>query len=246
MVRRDRDPGTGDGNAHVGSEACRTCSRICGRLPRSATPTRFISTFAFPLPVHVICELLGVPAADRPMFHSLVHDWTTVLEALTPVDIDRADAAAVAVHDYFADLIATRRAVPAGDLISGLAAATDAGSDRLRTVPDLAQPAAEELLRYDSPIQLVAARAAPVGLRVGGLVLPADQPVTALIGAANRDPEAFCESDRLVLDSGPLAAASGFHRDRQWVHRAAGQRGSRPRGNDGRLDVPERPPVEQD
>ena len=44
----------------------------------------FVDTFAFPLPVAVIGELLGVPEADRAAFQPLVRDWTMVLDLVSP------------------------------------------------------------------------------------------------------------------------------------------------------------------
>lgn len=95
------------------------CEQIAGE-------TDFVAGFAFPLPVTVIGELLGIPAADRPMFQGLVRDWLAVLGALewrNPRAVDRADAAASAIGGYLADLAAYRRVHPADDLISALAAA---------------------------------------------------------------------------------------------------------------------------
>ena len=226
---------------------------------RTAGETDFVTTFAFPLPVSIIGELLGVPAADRPMFQTQVRDWTTVLEALSPLDVDRADAAATAIRDYFTDLAAARRAKPADDLISALAAAPTgpddqegdwltgeelttmaafvfaAGfettsslltnsllallahpdqADRLRTEPGLAKPAVEELLRYDSPVQLLSSRSAPTDLRLAEVDVAADQPMITLLGAANRDPQVFTDPDRLILDRAeqpPASFGGGIH-----------------------------------
>jgi cytochrome P450 len=85
----------------------------------------FVERVAFPLPVTVIGELLGIPAADRLMFRDLVRDWTSVLEMMGPVEVERADAAAAQIRDYLADLAALRRSGPADDLISALVAAAD-------------------------------------------------------------------------------------------------------------------------
>jgi cytochrome P450 len=93
-----------------------------------------VSQLAYPLPVRIISELLGVPVEDHPRFagwsarlaHSLQPDF-----GLDPAAAKaRAEAAAVAgdeFAEYFRELIATRRAQPAGDLLSEMIAAEDDG-----------------------------------------------------------------------------------------------------------------------
>jgi cytochrome P450 len=230
----------------------RIVSEACEQI---AGESDFVASFAFPLPVTVIGELLGIPAADRPMFQGLVRDWSAVLPGLavlSPLVVDRADAAASAIGGYLADLAAHRRVHPAGDLMSALTAA-EAGDKltpdelvtmaalllaagfetttgllanglvallahpgqarRLRTETSLAAPAVEELLRYDSPVQLTA-RSAPAGVDVAGLTTSEGQPMIALLGAANRDPQVFSEPDRLILDRAeqpPLSFGGGIH-----------------------------------
>lgn len=85
----------------------------------------FVEAVAFPFPVTVIGELLGVPAEDRPVFRELVDAWSAVLEILSPPAVDRADDAAAAIIAYFQDLVARRRRDPREDLISALAHAGD-------------------------------------------------------------------------------------------------------------------------
>ena len=67
---------------------------------------------------------------------------------------------------------------------------------RLRADPDLARTAVEELIRFDSPLQLFE-RTATSDAAVGGVRIPAGQKVAALLGAANRDPAVFADPDRL-------------------------------------------------
>ena len=86
-----------------------------------------ISSFAFPLPVNVIGELLGVPAADRPQFQTLVLDISQLLEGVTPATVAVADPAAVTMGAYLADLAAERRRKPQDDLLSALVAAEQEG-----------------------------------------------------------------------------------------------------------------------
>jgi cytochrome P450 len=90
-----------------------------------------IEEFAYPLPVMIICRMLGVPVADQERFKAWSLDVARGLDAiLLPPDSDvgrRAIAARHALADYFRALIAERRAAPRGDMLSGLIAAEEAG-----------------------------------------------------------------------------------------------------------------------
>ena len=101
-------------------------ARIADELcdPLSGT-IEFVDSVAFPFPVTVIGELLGIPAADRAMFQPLVREWTSVLEILNPLAVDSADAAAVQIQSYLRELVRARRERPADDLISALVAVED-------------------------------------------------------------------------------------------------------------------------
>jgi cytochrome P450/SAM-dependent methyltransferase len=99
----------------------------------------FMEQFAFQLPVSVICELLGVPPADRHRFRALAADVTVALELMTDAsDLEPADAAAQELTAYFQELIAQRRHSPQDDLIGALVAARDAEDGQLSDVELLA------------------------------------------------------------------------------------------------------------
>jgi len=70
---------------------------------------------------------------------------------------------------------------------------------RLAREPECVPSAVEELLRYDSPVQ-VTSRIPLEPVEIRGQRIPAGQEVNTLIGAANRDPEHFPQPDELVLD----------------------------------------------
>lgn len=84
-----------------------------------------LDTFAFPLPIQVICELLGVPGEDRGDFR----EWSNAIVSGT-VAGDRLLPAAASMVDYLRGLIEQKQARPTDDLLSALIAARD-GSDRL-------------------------------------------------------------------------------------------------------------------
>lgn len=84
---------------------------------------------------------------------------------------------------------------------------------RLRDDPALLRPAVEELLRYDSAVQLNV-RTALADVEVDGQAIAQGESVVTLVGAANRDPAHFTDPDRLDVgrDDGPsLAFGSGIH-----------------------------------
>ncbi|MBB1252586.1 cytochrome P450 [Streptomyces sp. OF3] len=80
-------------------------------------PVDLVDTFAFPLPVLVIGEVLGVPEADR----SALREWTyrvgSPADALPPGALEDAWSS---LRRYFTELIADKRATPADDLFSSL------------------------------------------------------------------------------------------------------------------------------
>jgi cytochrome P450 len=213
-------------------------------------PADFIEAFAFPLPVNVIGELLGVPPPDRAQFQKLVRDWSQLLDTITPAVIAAADPAAATMRAYLASLADQRRREPQDDLISALVAVESEGDrlteDELLTMAALlfaagfetttnllanglvallsapgeipallADPATavEELLRYDSPVQLVA-RVAWEPTAIGGVDISPGDRIVAYLGAGNHDPARFDDPGRLDLsrvDNAPLSFGGGIH-----------------------------------
>jgi pimeloyl-[acyl-carrier protein] synthase len=90
-----------------------------------------IEEFAYPIPVNVICEMLGVPVEDHERFKGWSLDIARGLDSVwLPPESEipkRSGAARHAIGDYMRALIAERRASPRGDLLSALIAAEEAG-----------------------------------------------------------------------------------------------------------------------
>ncbi|MBV9547434.1 MAG: cytochrome P450 [Chloroflexi bacterium] len=213
-----------------------------------------IADLAYPLPVLVIAEMLGVPPEDRDTFR----EWSSAVAAsldplLTESTVAHAAEAREALHAYLRGIIAQRRREPRKDLISDLVAAEERGDvlsepelvimctllliaghettvnligngvqalarhpsayQQLRDRPDLLVSAVEELLRFDSPVQLTA-RIATQAVELGGKNIPAGDWVLPLLGAANHDAQQFADPDTLKLDRNPnphLAFGRGIH-----------------------------------
>lgn len=215
---------------------------ITGRLLERADAAGFdlIEALAFPLPIAVICRLLGVPAEDQARFRAWGHDVAATLEPQTrrAAESDRRTAE-LALTAYLQDLVAKRRADPDDSLLSALIAAEEEG-DRLTSAelvstallllvagfettvnligngtvallgereqwqrlcedPGLIRGAVEELLRYDSPVQMTS-RIATEDLDVDGVGVRKGTPVIVAIGGANRDPGVFDQPGRLMID----------------------------------------------
>ena len=90
-----------------------------------------LDALAFPLPVTVIGDLLGVPEADRAPFRDAVRANTRTLELnVTREDVEVADVAATWMQTYFHELLREKRRHPADDMMSAMAVAVE-GGDRL-------------------------------------------------------------------------------------------------------------------
>lgn len=110
----------------------------------------------------------------------------------------------VAGHETTANLIG-----------NGLVALLDHPDElaRWRSDPALDKTAIEELLRFDSPVQM-SQRITLEEVELAGETIPAGRMIILCLGAANRDPEAFPDPDRLDLGRGSnhhLSFGGGSH-----------------------------------
>jgi hypothetical protein len=216
-----------------------------------------VRDLAYPLPVRVICELLGVPESDRDLLMSWSRLLARTLEPpLSPTheaDIAVAEKAHVEFTAYLRDLVAHRRVRPGDDLLSRLVEIEERGDQltedelvatgvllliaghettanliangvlallrhpdqlaALRADPSLAASAVEEVLRYDTPVQLTN-RVARAPMRIGAIEVADGDIVLLLLAAANRDPEVFPDPDRFDIGrgaAGHLSFAAGPH-----------------------------------
>jgi len=213
-----------------------------------------IKDLAYPLPATVICELLGVPAADR----DLNRTWAAVVAAtIDPVcsnaQIAAAEAAMLDWDAYIRELIAARRRNPGEALLDAMLAVEEddarltedevaanatflflAGHEtttnlignglyallrhpeqlaKLRAEPALVENAIEELLRFDSPVQ-VASRVALEAMEIEGVAIETEVPILVAIACANHDPRRFERPDDLEVtraDPKPLSFGGGPH-----------------------------------
>ena len=83
----------------------------------------------------------------------------------------------------------------------------------LQEQPELVPNAIEEMLRYDSSVQ-ISARVTMEDVELGGEAISAGETIITLLGAANRDPAVFAEPDRLDVqrrDIKPISFGGGIH-----------------------------------
>jgi cytochrome P450 len=103
--------------------------QITGELLDTMLPhgrADLVESLAFPLPITVICELLGVPELDRTEFRKLS------TQVVAPTDADSEYDALVRLAEYLTELIEDKRSAgPGGDLLSDLIRTTAQDGDRL-------------------------------------------------------------------------------------------------------------------
>jgi len=99
---------------------------LLAEMVAGGPPADLVDKFALPLPVAVICELLGVPVADRSKFR----EWSDNVLSTSRLTAEEYQASREELRDYMRGLIATHREAPADDLMSALIDARDS-ADRL-------------------------------------------------------------------------------------------------------------------
>ena len=117
-----------------------------------------IEDLAYPLPVTVICEMLGVPTSDQDIFKQWSADIARSLDAaILPAGSEvttRGQEAGDALREYFRSLIAVRRKQPRADLLSALIAAGEQG-DKLSEPELLATCALLLIAGHETTVNLI-------------------------------------------------------------------------------------------
>ncbi|MFJ9768350.1 cytochrome P450 [Streptomyces erythrochromogenes] len=103
-----------------------TADRLLDALGAAGTAD-LVAAYAAPLPIVVICDLLGVPDDHRLDFRS----WTDALFAPDPNRPGATKESVVAILGFFTELLAHKRSRPGDDLLSDLTAVRDTDGDRL-------------------------------------------------------------------------------------------------------------------
>jgi len=186
--------------------------------------------FAWPLPIEVICELVGIAEPDRPLWRrvgtAVASGQGQAFQEAVPEVIAGAKAAvarrrAEPGDDVLGDLVQTEASdedlvvlvwhlvlagqVP-GNLIANAVEALLRHPEQLQLLrddPSLMPRAVEELLRWCTPQLLTTPRFTAEDVEIGGVTIPQGQPVSISMLSANRDPDAFPDPDRLDLTRAP-------------------------------------------
>ncbi|MFC7386391.1 cytochrome P450 [Sphaerisporangium rhizosphaerae] len=197
---------------------------LLDEMARNAPPLDLHEHLSFPLPVLVICELLGVPFEDRHLFRALSDGM-----AIT-TDPAASSAAMEKFSAYILELVEHKRRHPSEDVLSDLAgmdaddteiARLGAGllfaghettlnridygvvfllsdlaqRDALAADPSLAPAAVEEILRMTSPSDHGLPRYAKTDIQYGEVTIRAGEAVVLIPSAANRDEGVFDDPD---------------------------------------------------
>ncbi len=199
----------------------------------SASEFDVIGSYAEPLPVLVIAELLGVPGSHVDDLRRWSQAIVRMYEAEPSQDV--IDAAVAAAGDFATlvrELVHQRRARPSDDLISDLATAGGLSEDEMVASvvlllnagheasvnvfgnglvamlrrglrPGPDVPAAVEEMLRFDSALQLFERTATEPVDLDGVTVEAGQKVAVLLGSANRDPDVFAAPDEMRLDRDP-------------------------------------------
>jgi cytochrome P450 len=205
---------------------------------------------SLPVPMTVICVLLGIPHKDHDFFQK---NGTTLLGGTA--SMEERQAALVDVNNYLYDLVKVKESEPGDDLISTViaqyredgqeyeprdlvnlcrllmngghettASMISLGTacllenpdqlEQLKSDPELAVPAVEELVRYLTIGDAAVPRVALEDIEIAGVTIPAGDGILCLGLTGNRDPSAYENPDDLILERGKrghLGFGHGVH-----------------------------------
>ncbi|MFF2194824.1 cytochrome P450 [Streptomyces sp. NPDC058157] len=100
---------------------------LLDELEAAGPPADLVDLFALPVPVAVICRLLGVPVEDRPRFRV----WSDAALSTSSLTAEEFEANQAELRAYMAGLIELHRRDPRDDLMTALIEAREADGDRL-------------------------------------------------------------------------------------------------------------------
>jgi cytochrome P450 len=108
------------------AQAERIAGELLDEMVSAGPPADLVQSFAVPLPGLMICELIGVPYADRDEFR----EWVGAFMAVTALTVEERMAHMGSLAAYLGKLAAQRRETPTDDLLGALVFASEEG-DRL-------------------------------------------------------------------------------------------------------------------
>ena len=225
---------------------------LAGELFADGTPADLVERYARKLPLSVICELLGLPLADRPKFlawastvsritGSLVSFWHMMrgLSAMRPYLQERLqDAREHGGEGLIAELVRVEKEggrISPDEMVAMVFLLLGAGSETTTHLisgsvyevlknPTLrdwleedwsrANLAVEEFLRFVSPVQFSKPRFVRKDIELAGVRLKKGDKIMAMVAAANMDPNANEDPEKLDLQRHPnrhLAFGTGIH-----------------------------------
>ncbi|MFI0466212.1 cytochrome P450 [Saccharopolyspora sp. 5N102] len=207
--------------------------RLLDEIAAAGPPADLHRALSLPLSVRVLCELLGVPYAERDRFQELVRRMADLS------DEQRSGAGQAELIGYMSDLVSRKRRRPEDDVISGLCAVEELADDTVAGIaaivlfaghdsvadaidlgtlllltnvdqrdavlrdPELVDGAVEEILRTAERGGPGLPRYAREDVEIGGVTIRAGEAVLLDTTLANFDGSAFDEPDRFDVTRAP-------------------------------------------
>jgi cytochrome P450 len=224
---------------------------LANDLFSDGSPADLVDRYARQLPLSVICELLGLPRADRPKFAAWAHSFTRFTGAIGFLGVvpnlfamrrymqRQLDAAREhGGEGLVAELVRVEkegRKISRNEMLAMLFLLLFAGHettthlisgsayellkdpglrDWLSEDPTRTNLAVEEFLRFISPVQFTKPRLVRKDVELGGIRLKKGEKIMPMLAAANLDPQANANPEKLNLERRPnrhIAFGTGIH-----------------------------------